>query len=78
MYGCNWIPYQTHALSDRNKQIYIGRVAIESLENKNYRKKDNIDTNNIRAIYKTIIFYSAYRNIKEMFRSFGWCSMYIY
>ena len=60
MYGCNSIPYQTHALSDRNKQIYKGRVAIESLENKNYRKKDNIDTNNIRAIYKTIIFYSAY------------------
>ena len=39
MYGCNSIPYQTHALSDRNKQIYIGMVAIESLENSKYRKK---------------------------------------
>ena len=39
MYGCNSIPYQTHALSVRNKQIYIGMVAIESLENSKYRKK---------------------------------------
>ena len=47
MYGCNSIPYQTHALSDRNKQKYIGMVAIESLENRKYRRKDNTITNDI-------------------------------
>ena len=57
MYGCNSIPYQTHALSDRNKQIYIGMVAIESLENRKYRRKDNNNTNNIFSFTNYITNY---------------------